>query len=422
MHGNKGKLVAGATVAMVALAACGGGGGSGGGSETAETAEGGGNASGSLTIMVDAERTPAMEELAAQFAEENGVQVEVQSIAENTQSQFLTAVEAGEGPDLLIGAHDWIGNLVQNGAIAPVQLPENVVSDLNPVAVEAVTFDGQTYGVPFAVESVVLFRNTELVPEAPATVEELVTTGQQLVDAGQASEVLALPVGEVGDAYHMHWLYRSAGGYLFGQRDDGSYDKSDFGLDDPEAVQAFERIAELGEAGQGVLKRSITGDNIVDLFTSGAAPFMVSGPWQFGVLEDAEVPFEISPVPGFEGADPARPFVGVQAMYVASDSENKTLAQEFATNFFTRPEVGQAMFEADPRPPASQAVLDQVNDDNPLVQQVLDALVDGEPMPSIPEMAAVFDPLGKAEAAIVGGADVRATVTATAATIAEAIE
>ena len=36
----------------------------------------------------------------------------------------------------------------------------------------------------------------------------------------------------------------------------------------------------------------------------------------------------------------------------------------------------------------------------------------GQIMPSIPAMAAVWDPLGKAEAAVVGGADPASTISA----------
>ena len=408
-----------AVVAMTALSACGGG----GDSESAGGGGGGGGGGGDadLTIMVDAERTPVMEELAQQFGEENGLTVEVQSIAENVQSQFVTAAQAGEGPDIVMGAHDWIGNFVQNGAIDPIQLSPDQLQAFNPLAIEGVTFNGQVYGVPFAVENVVLFRNTDLAPEAPATIEDLVATGQAAVDGGQATEVLALPVGEVGDPYHIYPLFTSGGGYLFGQNPDGSYNPADFGLGSPGSIEAFQRIGALGETGAGVLKRSVTGENIVNLFGGGDAVYMLSGPWNLAPLADTDVNFEISPVPGFADGGPARPFVGVQAMYVASGSDNKTLAQEFATNYFASPEIAQQIFEADPRPPALTAVLEEVQGSNPLVAQVLAAGEGGDILPAIPEMQAVFDPMGKAEAAVIGGADVPSTITTAAQTIQDAI-
>lgn len=418
MRVQRWRAAVSALAAVTALSACGGGEDEGG---TASGGGGGGGGEADLTIMVDAERTPVMETLARQFGEENGVTVEVQSIAENVQSQFVTAAQAGEGPDIVMGAHDWIGNFVQNGAIDPIQFSPQQLEAFNPLAIQGVTFNGQVYGVPFAVENVVLYRNTDLAPEAPATVEDLVATGQAAVDAGRATEVLALPVGDVGDPYHIYPLFTSGGGYLFGQNPDGSYNPADFGLGSPGSIEAFQRIGALGEAGAGVLKRSITGENIVTLFAGGDAVYMLSGPWNLASVEESDVNYELSPMPGFADGGPARPFVGVQAMYVASGSDNKTLAQEFATNYFATPEVAQQMFEADPRPPAQVAVLEQVQQDNPQVAQVLAAGEGGDILPAIPEMQAVFDPMGKAEASIIGGADVPSTVTTAAQTIQDAI-
>ena len=61
-------------------------------------------------------------------------------------------------------------------------------------------------------------------------------------------------------------------------------------------------------------------------------------------------PYEISPVPGFANGDKARPFIGVQAFFVASGGANKVFAQEFATNFVTETELAVALYEADPVP------------------------------------------------------------------------
>ena len=58
----------------------------------------------------------------------------------------------------------------------------------DPLAVKGMTFDGQLYGVPYSVENIALFRNTDLAPDCPTTMEDLVATGQQLVNDGKATE------------------------------------------------------------------------------------------------------------------------------------------------------------------------------------------------------------------------------------------
>jgi arabinogalactan oligomer/maltooligosaccharide transport system substrate-binding protein len=65
--------------------------------------------------------------------------------------------------------------------------------------------------------------------------------------------------------------------------------------------------------------------------------------------------------------------------------------------------------------------MNQVKSTDPDLQKWLDAGKGGAPMPDIPQMAAIWDPLGKAEAAIIGGADVPSTLAAAAKTITDQI-
>lgn len=402
--------LAAGTAALALTAACGGGG------------EGAEQPQGSMVIWADPERTDALQSFADDFGEANGVEVEVREVATDTiQSDFVTAHEGGSGPDVVVGAHDWIGNLVQNGAIDPVQLPQDKVDALNEVAVEATTYEGQLYGVPYAMENLALIRNTELAPEAPETVEDLVETGQRLQEDGEVEEILGLQVSQTGDPYHMQPFYSSAGGYLFGTDDQGNADPSDLGVGTPESVEAFEKIAEFGEEGTGAFKRSIDSDNVGNLFNQGKTPYFVTGPWSLASVQEAGVDYDISPVPGFEDGGDAVPFVGVQAFFVASGSENKVLAEEFVTNYVADPELSTALYEADPRPPALTEVSTQVSKDDPDVGKFIDAGADGKPMPAIPEMDAIWDPFGKAQAAVIGGADPEKAVDSAAETISEEI-
>ena len=59
-------------------------------------------------------------------------------------------------------------------------------------------FNGQLYGIPYSVENIALFRNTDLVPTAPATIEDMVAAGKQLVTDGKTKEILSLQVGQNG--------------------------------------------------------------------------------------------------------------------------------------------------------------------------------------------------------------------------------
>ena len=372
---------------------------------------------GKLVIWADDKRTAALKPFAEEFGKENGVTVEVQAVSKDLQTNFVTASQQGSGPDVVVGAHDWIGNLVQNGAIDPVQLPAEQKSGFNETAIKAVTFNGQLYGVPYATENVALIRNTELAPEAPKTIEDLVATGKKLKAEKKASEILCLQSGQNGDAYHIYPLYTSGGGYLFGTGANGDYDPKDLGVGKPESIAAFQKIAKLGEKGEGALKRSITGENSIATFTGKKCAFLVSGPWAVADAKKANISYDISPVPGFAGGKEAQPFVGVQAFYVAAKGKNKALAQEFVTNYVTKPELAVALYKAEPRPPALTAAFDQVKGEDPDLAKFSEAGKNGQVLPAIPAMAAIWDPFGKAEAAIIGGADPAKTITAAGKTI-----
>lgn len=375
-----------------------------------------------LVIWANGPVVDALKPIADKFGADNGITVAVQAVATELQTNFVTANASGNGPDIVIGAHDWIGNMVQNGSIDPVQISAEQKEAFLPVATEAVTYNGQTYGMPSSVESLVLIRNKALAPSEPATFEELVSAGQAAVEAGQAERALNLQVGPKGDAYFMQPVFSSAGGYLFGKNADGSFDPSDLGVGKEGSIAAAQKIAELGEAGSKVLSTSVSADNAIALFNQGKTAFMINGPWALGDVKKAGIDYALSPVPGFAGMAPAQPFTGVQAFYVASKGKNKSFAETFVQTVAADPETERALYNADHIPPAIAALIEDVAAADPDTKIAAQAAAAGIPMPSLPQMAAVWAPLGQAESAIVGGADPVATMTQAGNTIAGALK
>jgi arabinogalactan oligomer/maltooligosaccharide transport system substrate-binding protein len=377
---------------------------------------------GKLVIWADDKRAAALKPFAEKFGQENGVTVEVKAISENQQQTFVTASQQGSGPDVMVGAHDWIGNLVQNGAIDPVQLTAEQKAAFNPVALKAETFNGQLYAAPYAVESVALFRNTDLVPTAPASLDDLIKVGQELKAAKKVSEILCLPVGQGGDAYHMMPVFTSGGGSLFGTTASGDFDPKNVTVGDAGSVAALTKLKELGEKGLGALKISIEGGNLVPTFTAKKCAFMVSGPWSTADVKKAGLHYDITAVPGFAGGKTASPFVGVQGFYVASKGKSKALAQEFVANYVTNKDFAVALYTADPRVPALTAAAEAVNATDPDVAKWQAAAKDGMPMPSIPEMGAIWGPLANAEVAVIKGGDPATAAAAALKAVTDAIK
>jgi arabinogalactan oligomer/maltooligosaccharide transport system substrate-binding protein len=219
----------------------------------------------------------------------------------------------------------------------------------------------------------------------------------------------------------MEPFYSSAGGYLFGTKSNGDYDPSNLGVGQNASIAAAKTIAKYGEKGQNVFRRSIDANNSISLFTSGKVPFLVSGPWAIPNMTQAKTKYALSPVPGFVGMQPTKPFISVQAFFVSAKAKNAALAQEFAANFATKPDVEKALFALEPRPPALTAVYDEVSKTDPDVEGFFRAGKNGQVLPQIPAMASVWDAMGKAEAAIVGGANPTTTMKSAGQQIKKAI-
>ena len=412
-------------VAVLALTAagCGGGSGSGDGSSSSDASSssspsadsGGGDAD--LLVWTDSLKIDAVKKVAEDFGAANGITVKVQAISEDLQGSFVTADAAGNGPDVVVGAHDWIGNLVQNGAIDPLNLAPDELSGYSEKAVQATTYDGKLYGVPYGIEALALYRNTEVVPDEPKTMDDVISSGEAAVKAGKVDSALNLPVGELGDAYHMEPILTSFGGYIFKYDDATGYDAQDVGIGKEGSIKAAEEISKLAQA--KVLRTSISGDNSIALFTSGKAAYLVSGPWALADVKKAGFDYAIQPVPGFAGQDPAQPFMGAQAFMVAAHGKNKDIAQEFVNNGVNSEDAMMSLYEGTQLSPAMTAVQDQVDD--PDLTVFTDAANAAAPMPAIPAMASVWEPLGKAYAAIVSGKDPVATIKSAGDTITKAI-
>ncbi|MCL2423311.1 MAG: extracellular solute-binding protein [Micrococcales bacterium] len=414
-------LAAAGAVALL-LAACGGNGGDAKPSATDKQPVRGNQ---DLVIWTDEVRMPAIKAVADEFGKANGITVGVQAIV-NVRADFINANEAGNGPDVVVGAHDWLGQMVANGSVDPVQLSPDTVAMYSEKAIQAVTYNGQLYGVPYSIETLALFCNKEAVGDTKfATLDDAIAAGQAAKDAKKVESVLNVPVGTAGDPYHMQPLYTSAGGYLFGTTADGSYNPDDLGVGTEAGIAAGKKIGELGKA--GVLSTSISADNSVALFAAKKAGCLVSGPWALADVRKGlgDTGYTLEPIPGFAGGSPAQPFAGVNSFFIASNGKNKNFAQAFVTGTtaggLNTVDAMTTLFKAENRPPAMTAVRDAVAADNPDMDIFAQAADAAAPMPAIPAMNEVWTPLGVAYANIVGGADAASEMTKAASTITAAI-
>jgi len=342
-----------------------------------------------LTIWADEVRAPILEDLGAKFAEQTGVKlVVVQKAIGDIRADFITAAPTGSGPDIILGAHDWIGELNASGLLAPVELGPNAAG-FAPNAVQAFTFtDGKIYGMPQATENIALIYNTDLVPTPPTTFDEVKTMSQAIKDAGTKYGFLR----QVGDPYHYYPIQTAFGGYIFGQNADGSYNAEDLGLNNEGSVAALTWLDSMYADGLLDRNANITGDLMTSAFQNGDAAMIISGPWAINGIKAAGVPYAVTNIPA--GTQPGAPFMGVQGFMLNAFSKNQLLAQTFLQTFVATDETMQAFFDQDPRISAWMPVADKIED--PDLKAFAEAGKVAQPMPNIPAMNSVWGGQGDA--------------------------
>ncbi len=350
-----------------------------------------------IRIWADNTRKPALEAVQADFEEEYGVVLLLEEVGfGDIRRLFSTAAPAGEGPDIIVGAHDWLGELTAGGLLTPVDLGDKA-AEFAPAAIDAFTYGGDLYGMPNVTENVALFINTDIVPECPTTWTEVYEISKELHDADPEQYGF---VRMEGDPYHFYPIQTAFGGYIFGRDDAGSYDPTNVGVGDPGSIAAaqwWERMVT-----EGLQPPAMDWDTMHLWFESGQSAMTITGPWATNRIVESGVPFAICNIPG-ETEDQGRPFLGVQGFMVSAFAKDPLLAQIFLTEFVATPEVMLALFEADQRPPAYLPALEALEDE--YIVAFGEAGLDADPMPAIPEMGSVWDAWGNAVVLVAQGAD-----------------
>jgi arabinogalactan oligomer/maltooligosaccharide transport system substrate-binding protein len=342
---------------------------------------------GTLTIWVDGARTKMVTDLGKKFTDKYKVAVQVQELGfGDIRDQLKIAGPAKEGPDIIIGAHDWLGELVSNGLLLNLELGAKA-SSVDPVAMKAFTYDAKVYGLPYLVEAISLIYNKDLVPTPPATWDELKAVAKKLQDDKKVEQGYVL---QQGDPYHTYPLLTGFGGYIFGRDAGGSYNAKDLGLDSAGGVAAYTEIDNMVKS--GLLRKDTTYDLMMGLFKEKKSAMFISGPWTLNDLRTAKVNYGIAPIPTMKNA--ARPFVGAHGWMVSAFGKNQLLAKTFLTEFVATDEAMQALYDAVPHASAWLPVRNKTQDKD--ITAFAASAAGGDPMPAIPQMSSVWEAWGKA--------------------------
>lgn len=349
------------------------------------------------------------------FSSAFGVEVEIVKTDFNEmQQQFLLSAPQGEGPDLLIGVpHDRIGELGAGGVAADMSsyATDAYLDDLTEQARLAFTVSGRLFGLPQSVEGPALIVNRDLVPELPATYEEMIALAQELTTADTFGFLY-----DINNFYFSYNWIHTFGGYVFDRSPDGTLEPSDVGLANEGAIAGGQAIQDL-RFEHNLIPAGTNNDVASGLFSDGSLAMIYNGPWAIGQYRDAGIDLSVIPMPPLADGTTWSGFMGVQGIVLNQFSTNKAHAANLA-KWLTRPDAQLGLSAAASRIPASQSAVAQIID-NPVIAGFGQALANAEPMPNIPEMGAVWGPMGNALSVITEtpDTDVEATLEAAVAEI-----
>lgn len=325
----------------------------------------------------------------AKFEEEYGVKVELldADMFEKLDGLALDG-PAGTAPDVLIAPYDRIGSLAQTGLINEVTLNEEAGYD--DTDKQQVSTDGVVYGAPAVIETLVLYYNKDLLPEAPKTFDELreLTKDEKYAFAGEDGKSTAF-LAQWTNFYHSYGLIAGYGGYVFG--DDGT-NYEDIGLNSEGAVEGINYAVDWFQNvwPQGMLDVSSVSDFVMQQFTDGKAAAIIDGPWQAAALNEAGVNYGVAKIPTLPNGEEYKPFAGGKGWVISAFTDKQELAQEFL-NWVTSEEMQTAMYEESGQIPANQAARKVAAEaGNELTTAVIDVYSNAEPMPNIPQMSEVW--------------------------------
>jgi len=366
-----------------------------------------------LVIWADENRAQILQGLADQVSADLGITLDiVEQPFGGIRDQLTIAGPVGEGPDILLGAHDWLGQLVTNGAVAPMNL-DSVSDNFLPFTLAAFNYDGVQYGLPLNFENIALIRNVDLVATAPATWQEVRTIAEEFAATEGGPYAFAV---QSGDAYHHYPILTAFGGYTFGINENGSYNPADIGFNSEGGLAAAQWLSDMYKDG---LMPIASGDEIRALFEAGDLAMWMTGPWSSADLTASGINYSIDALPGAEGGlANGIPFSGVQGFMISAYSSQSLLAEIFLTEYVASLEFQQALFDSGLRPPAFIGV-DTSSDPN--VAGFVAAGQNAQPMPSIPEMGATWAAAGNAYTLVSQGEDPTETFNNAQVQMADAI-
>ncbi|SDP10457.1 carbohydrate ABC transporter substrate-binding protein, CUT1 family [Microbacterium testaceum StLB037] len=349
MKKSRWSAVAVVAAAAIVLTGCGRTSDTGSGAAEASTI-GDAKAQGTLTMWAMGAEGEALPAFVKQFEDANpGVTVEVTPVPwDAAYSKFQTAIAGGNTPDLAMVGSTWMADFGDALQTVPTDLSTDGIF---PGAIDSTMIDDRATGVPWYVDTRVLYYRTDIAAQAgwttpPATWDDLKKMAADMQSKGGADYGIRFPAGN--DSFQGNlWMPWSNGAEL----EDGAK----WTLDTPETAEALDYYQSFYTDGiaNPAADRS-AGAQEAD-FVSGKTPMLIDGPFLIGQLEELggagfSDKFSTAVLPKEESSTS---FSGGANLAVFDNSDNAASAWKLV-QWLTEPETQAAWYDATGDLPAVQ--------------------------------------------------------------------
>jgi multiple sugar transport system substrate-binding protein len=329
---------------VLGVSACGrsdnAGGGNGGQPAGNEVASG--PAKGEITVWAMGSEGEKLTELAKDFEKDNPeAKVNITAFPfDAAHDKIATAIAGRQTPDVSMMGTTWMGEFAKTGAFD--QTPSGLIdkSKFFDGAWDTTVVGGTSYGVPWYVETRLIYYRTDLAKqagvEAPKDWDGLKDFAKALKEKGGADWGINLQPGGTGSWQTFMPFAWQAGAEI---SKDGK-----FTLDSPEVQKALEYYASFFK--DGIAPTELAQGALEPGFVNGDIGAFVSGPWHMGILKeqggaDFNGKWAVTQMPKEKAGTS---FIGGSDLVVYKDSKNRDTAWKFV-EYLTRPPAQQKLYE-----------------------------------------------------------------------------
>ena len=263
------------------------------------------------------------------------------------------------GPDIIVGANDWVPTGAKNGKLAPITLPASVRARFTPNNFFDLSYKGKLYGVPLDINNVAMVYNEELVRNAPRTLGEMVN----YYKANKTKKNLAagLCIAGGGTSWGAHSVLSALGGSAYRMKN-GAVDTSKPPIDPAELAKNIKTyLLDANGKSNGFFPATDTGCK--DNYLAGKVPFAIIGNWEWLDYMDKGFQMNLMPVPGVKAGTFGTMFGSVSGAMLTSYAKKRGVeagAKDLLTNFFASTAGATAYQAIELRPPAEKGAQSKV--------------------------------------------------------------